>query len=112
MVRCMFALAALALAASAASARAQVTLDFENLSNPNSFGGNPQGNFVVQKGFTVTATTANNTFGISSIASNGNFIGLNYTGSVALFNANSTGGITTLYQNNPPFPNPATLRCS
>ena len=94
------ALAAIVYIACTPAAHAQITLDFENLSNPSSSGGNPQGNFVVQNGFTLTATTANNVYGLSSVAPNGSDIGLNYTGSVALFNDNSIGGVTTLYKNN------------
>ncbi len=65
-------------------AHAQVTLDFNSLPNPiNSDGDNSQGFSVTQNGFTVTNTSKTNP--LESVAPNGNSIGYNYTGSVALY---------------------------
>jgi hypothetical protein len=77
-------------------AKAQTTLDFENLANPSNGADTDQGHSVTQNGFTVTDTS--NLFDLHSVAPN-NGIGLNYTGSVALFN-NTSSGTTTLTQNN------------
>lgn len=95
------ALTALYGSACAPAAYAQVTLDFENLSNPdafNGFGANSQGHSVTQNGFSITDTTTNG-LGLRSVAPNGGKNNLNYTGSVALYNF-LDGGVTTLKQNN------------
>lgn len=90
------ALTALASLACANTAHAQVTLNFENLSNPSNGNYSSQGASVTQNGFTVTDTA--NIGGLYSIAPNSGFSQL-YTGSVALFNGAQNGDITTLTQN-------------
>ncbi len=89
------ALFAIALFALTGAAQAQTTLDFEALPNPNNGITNSQGSFVSENGFTVADMPTGN--GLRSVAPDGGF-GLNYTGSVALFNF-AEGGITTLTQN-------------
>ena len=98
---------ALMLCISGIAAHAQqVTLDFQNLSNPspgnaNNGDGNDQGFVITQNGFTVRDASA--TAGLHSVAPNPAVF--NYTGSVALFNnfvdgitsfARSDGGLFTL----------------
>ena len=86
----------LLLAFGAAAHAHQVTLDFENLSNPspgnaNNGQGNSYGVMVTQNGFTATNASG---YTLNSIAPNPTN-GFNYTGSVALFN-NFVDGVTTL----------------
>ena len=96
------ALLSFACLSAAPAANAQVKLDFENLSNPANPGFTSQGSSVTQNGFTVTDTS--NIGGLASVTQNPQ--GLNYTGSIALFNGAQGNSITTLTQNNG---NPFTL---
>jgi hypothetical protein len=96
-------LSCLLLLGAGVSANAQVTLNFENYSNPNSGAGyNNIGSTVSQNGFTITDTgpiTGNQ----HSISPDGALMGYNYTGSVAIFNGSTNGSDTLMQDNSHPF---------
>ena len=90
-------LTALVCLTCATAARAQVVLDFENLSVPTTSPGFYfQGYSVTQDGFTVTDTFQGR--GLWSVAPPNSNTGFNYTGSTAMYES-PTGGYVTLTQN-------------
>ena len=94
-------LLAFGLIGAGSSARAQITLDFNNLSNPNSASGYNDQSVVNYRGFSLADTGL--TFGgLHSVSPNGAG-GYNYTGSVALFNGNGNGAETLTQDNANPF---------
>ncbi len=88
-----------ALLCPALNAKAQTTLNFENLSNPPGAAQNLQGTSVTQNGFTVADQSGGP--GLFSVTSTPGFH--NYTNSVALYNGASNGITNLTHDNGVPF---------